>query len=260
MSESMLAAQQALGFWRGFSALFAGLRSLLVQTRAWPYALVPALVFVLLEGSIIYLAVEHVKPMVSARVDADGGFWASLAAWLSALVFAGVGWILSAAFTPPLSAPALERIVGIVEQDLGVPERPSLGLLAEMWCGIRSMLLGSAITLPIVLALTLVELVFAPAAVVVTPLKLIIGALGVAWGLFDYPLTLRGIPARQRMAFVKRHVGLVLGFGTAFALVFWVPCCGIVMLPVGVVAATRLLWEIERSAPTGLLAPAPPAR
>jgi CysZ protein len=254
----MSASQQALGFWRGFSALFEGMRSLLGQTRAWPYALVPALVFMLLEGSIIYLAVEHVKPMVSASVDADGGFWATLAAWLSALVFAGFGWILSAALTPPISAPALERIVAIVEQDLRAPERQSLGFLAEMSCGIRSMLLGSAITLPIVLTLTVVELLFAPAAVVVTPLKLVIGALGVAWGLFDYPLTLRGIPARQRMAFVKRHVGLVLGFGTAFALVFWVPCCGIVMLPVGVVAATRLLWEIERSAPTGLLAPAAP--
>ena len=151
----MSASQQALGFGRGFSALFAGMRSLLGQTRAWPYALVPALVFMLLEGSLIYLALEHVKPMVSARVDAEGGFWASLAAWLSALVFAGFGWVLSAAFTPPLSAPALERIVGIVEQDLGVPQRQSLSFLAEMWCGIRSMLLGSAITLPIVLALTL---------------------------------------------------------------------------------------------------------
>jgi uncharacterized protein involved in cysteine biosynthesis len=58
---------------------------------------------------------------------------------------------------------------------------------------------------------------------------------------------LRGIGARQRFQLMKRHLGLVLGFGTAFALVFWLPCCSVVMLPVGVVAATQLLWQIERA-------------
>jgi hypothetical protein len=41
----------------------------------------------------------------------------------------------------------------------------------------------------------------------------------------------------------------VIGFGTAFALLFWLPCCGIVMLPVGVAAATRLVWEIQGMTP-----------
>jgi CysZ protein len=259
----MTAKQQALGFWRGFSALFAAMRGLLAQPRAWPFALVPALVFVLLEGSIVFAAIELVKPAVSQKLGGGDGFWRELlgdvAAWGAVVITAGLGWIVSAALTPPISAPALERIVGIVEQELAVPERKQLGVLAEFWCGFRSMLLGSAVTLPIVVALTVVELVFAPAAIVTTPLKLIIGALGVAWGLFDYPLTLRGIRARQRLQFVKSQAGVVLGFGAAFALVFWLPCCGIVMLPVGVVAATRLLWEIERSAPTGLLGPMPPA-
>ena len=143
--------------------------------------------------------------------------------------------------------------MGIVEQAERAPERAPLGFLAEFSCGLRSMLLGSAVTLPIVIGLTVLELIFAPVAVVATPLKLIIGALGVAWGLFDYPLTLRGVSGRERLAFMKRHASLVLGFGTAFALLFWLPCCGTLMLPVGVVAATRLLWEIERTTPSGLL-------
>lgn len=259
----MTAKQQAIGFGRGFSALFAAVRDLLGQPSAWPFALVPALVFVLLEGAIVFVAIELVKPAVSEKLAGGDGFWRDLlgdvAAWGAVVITAGLGWIVSAALTPPISAPALERIVGLVERGMAVPERKPLGVLAEFWCGLRSMLLGSAVTLPLVILLTLVELVFAPAAVVTTPLKLTIGALGVAWGLFDYPLTLRGIPARQRLRLVKRHAGVVLGFGAAFALVFWLPCCGIVMLPVGVAAATRLLWEIERSAPTGLLAAPGPA-
>lgn len=256
----MSAKLQALGFWRGFSAVFAAFRSLLGQTQAWPYALVPALVFLLLEGSFVYLAFEYVKPLVGEKLAGEGtvrdaAAW--LGSWAASLIAAGLGWVVSMALAPAISAPALERIVAIVEQELKAPPRPSLGFVTEFWCGLRSMLLGSMVTLPIVVVLTLVELVFAPAAVVCTPLKLMIGALGVAWGLFDYPLTLRGVPARQRLAFVNRQAGVVLGFGAGFALVFWLPCCGILLLPVGVVAATRLLWEMERNAPSGLLGPAP---
>jgi hypothetical protein len=46
---------------------------------------------------------------------------------------------------------------------------------------------------------------------------------------------------------MSRHFAVVLGFGSAFSLVFWLPCLGVVMLPVGVAAATQLYWEIERA-------------
>ncbi len=246
----MSASQQVFGFWRGFTALFGGVSTLLRLTRAWPYAIVPVLVFLVLEAAIATAAWELLKPWVDAKLTGDS-WWqdrgAALLSWVAVALAAALGLVVSAILAPPISAPALERIVGVVEDDLSVPARAPLGFFAELGCGLRSMLLSSAVTLPIIVALTLLELLVAPAVVVVTPLKLLIGALGVAWGLFDYPLTLRGVGARQRFALVRRHAGVVLGFGAAFALVFWLPCCGIVMLPVGVVAATRLLWELERS-------------
>jgi uncharacterized protein involved in cysteine biosynthesis len=133
---------------------------------------------------------------------------------------------------------------------LGAPARAPLGFLDEFFCGLRSALVSSAVTVPLIIGLTLLELVFPMAAVVATPLKVVIGALGVAWSLFDYPLTLRGIGARKRVALMRRHSSVVLGFGAAFALVAAIPCCGaLVMLPLGVVAATQLLFEIERALP-----------
>jgi uncharacterized protein involved in cysteine biosynthesis len=66
----------------------------------------------------------------------------------------------------------------------------------------------------------------------------------VAWSLFDYPLTLRGIGFRQRLAIVRDNLGCSLGFGAAFALIFWLPFCGIALLPVGVAAATQLLSKL----------------
>lgn len=202
----------------------------------------------MLEATNVYLGYRFVQPWALQLFPTDSRVWAvvgqaaSLAALLATAFF---GWFLAMAFTPPLSAPALERIVDIVERDMSAPARAPLGVLAEFWCGLRSTLISSAVTLPLIIVLTLLELVFAPLVVVTTPLKLLLAALGVSWTLFDYPLTLRGIGARQRFQLIKSHLGLVLGFGTAFALVFWLPCCTVVMLPVGVVAATQLLWQIE---------------
>jgi uncharacterized protein involved in cysteine biosynthesis len=220
--------------------------------NAWPYALVPALVFTLLETTCVYLAIRFVRPWALQLFPTDSTVWlvlGDLTSWVAVGAAAFFGWFLAMVFTPPLSAPALERIVDIVERDVRAPERAPLGIWTEFWCGLRSTLVSSAVTLPLIIALTLLELVFAPIAVVTMPLKLLLTALGVSWTLFDYPLTLRGVGARQRMQLMKRHLGLVLGFGTAFALVFWLPCCSVVMLPVGVVAATQLLWQIERALP-----------
>lgn len=258
--------EQALGFWRGFSTFFGALRTLLRLTGAWPYACVPVVVFVVLESVFVWLALHYVQPWLHARFtfvenwqSSEGSValllvWlaqgvAALGSWLGTAVAAALGWLLSLVLAPPLSAPALERIVAITERDLALPERAPLGFLAEFWCGLRSTLLSSAVTVPLIVALTLLELVAPPAAVLTTPLKLLIGALGVAWTLFDYPLTLRGMRARERVALMRQHASLVLGFGTAFALVAYVACCNVAMLPVGVIAATQLLFQIERALP-----------
>lgn len=245
-----MSGKPSIGFWRGFAAPFAAARQLLGLPRAWPFALVPAVAFVLLEAAFVAVSWRFLKPWVSGELSGGGALQqvgATALSWVSMLLAAALGWLMAAFLAPTVSAPALERIVGIAEADLRAPARAPLGFVAELWCGVRSLLLSVALTLPVVLLLTLLELVAPPAAVIVTPLKLLLGALGVAWGLFDYPLTLRGIGARQRLQFMTRHFSVVLGFGVAFSLVFWLPCLGIVMLPVGVVAATRLYWEIERA-------------
>jgi uncharacterized protein involved in cysteine biosynthesis len=239
-----------IGFRHGFAAIFSGARCLMRLPGTWPYALVPALSFALLEAGFVGAAWQLFKPGAIARASTAAALsaYAGTAAWLEFGVTALAGWLLAALLAPTLSSPALERIVTLVERDLGVPERAPLGFFAEFWCGVRSLLLSSALTLPALIGLSLLELVAPPLAVVATPLKLLLGALGVAWGLFDYPLTLRGVGARQRFAFMRRHASVVLGFGAAFSLAFWLPCCGILLLPVGVAAATTLCWRLERAA------------
>lgn len=249
-------AGRRLGFSHGFLSLFSAWQTLSRLPAAWPFALVPTIVFALLELAFVALAARYVAPWIETTLGGAGTLrriGAEAALWLGMALCALLGWILAALLTPILSAPALERIVTLVERELRRPPRAPLGVIAEFWCGARSLLLGSLLTLPIVFALSVLELFVPAASVISTPLKLMVGALGVAWGLFDYPLTLRGRGARARLALLRRHLSTVLGFGLAFALLFWLPCCGIVLLPVGVVAATTLLARIDAgSAPPEL--------
>lgn len=247
----------AVGFAQGFVAPFRAVGLLLRTPRAWPLALVPPVVFGALEVLFVVLAWGHLRPRVESAVK--GASWLTwlhfealrelvpqAASFGAVVLVAWLGWRLAGPFSAMVSAPALERLVGVAEAELRAPARPPLGFFTELWCGVRSMLLGLALTLPLELALTLVELFFPPAAPLTTPLKLLVGALGVAWGLFDYPLTLRGMRARERFLFMTKHLTVVLGFGVAFSGLFLVPCFGTLMLPAGVVAATQLYWAIVR--------------
>jgi len=245
-----MARLQVIGFGRGFMAPFSALRRLVGLPRAWPWMAVPALVFLALEAAFVGVSWTYLKPWAAEYLTHVSWLPSAVvvgASWLVTALSVVLGWLLAVFLAPVLSAPALERVVGITEADLRAPPRPPLGFVAEFWCGARALFSSMAVTLPLVLGLSVVELLLPPLAVVITPLKLLLGALGVAWGLFDYPLTLRGVGSRQRFRFMSRHFAVVLGFGCAFSLVFWLPCLGIVMLPVGAAAATQLFWEIERA-------------
>jgi|SRR6188768_936939 len=243
-------ASAVRNFWTGFRVVFAGFRRLARLPKSYPFALVPALIFSVLEVGFVALSWRVLSPWVRAALAGNNAlqnFGASALSWLSIAVGGVVGWFIAALLTPVLSAPALERIVGLVEADLGAPPRRSLGTLGEFACGLRAAALGVALFVPPVIALSLLELALPLVAVVTTPLKLGLGALGVSWNLLDYPLTLRGIGARTRVAFVRAHAASFLGFGVAFALSFWLPCCGILLLPVGVAAATELCDTLTRA-------------
>jgi CysZ protein len=232
-------------FFTGLVGVFRAFGHLGRLTKAWPYALVPTLVFALLSGLGVWASFEWLEPIVRALLPEAtswyGRLGGSVLSHLGAL-FAALGAVLlSLALTPALSAPALERIVALVEADLGVVPRPPLGWLAEIACGLRALTAGTMFAVPVGALLWLVDFLFPPAAIVTTPLKFLVAAMMVAWNLIDYPLTLRGMRVRERLALVRVERRSFLGFGLGFAAAFWLPCCGIVLLPVGVVAATRLV-------------------
>jgi CysZ protein len=235
-------------FGTGLFSVFRAFGQLARLTKAWPYALVPALVFALLASAGVWASFAWLEPVVRGWLPAAtswyGRWGGSLLSHLGALLVAFGAVLLSLALAPSLSAPALERIVALVETDLGVPPRRHLGWLAEVACGFRALAAGAMFAVPVGALLWIADLLFPAAAVVTAPLKILVTALMVAWNLIDYPLTLRGMRVRERLALVRLEWRSFVGFGLGFAAAFWIPCCGIVLLPVGVVAATQVtsIW------------------
>lgn len=235
----------------GIRAVFSAF-SLIARTPSlWPYALVPTVVLALLESGFLALGYLVVRPWLLEKLPDPSGFWGrfgvGVASFGAVALVAWLGLLVSLVIAPVVSAPALERIVERVEATLGVPARAPLGFVRELSCGLRATLGALVVALPCLLLLFVVELAFPPAGVVTVPLKLLVTALLVALGLFDYPLTLRGVPFGERLGLLRRYPAVVLGFGATFALLFWLTCCGVVLLPVGAAAATLVVTEILRA-------------
>jgi uncharacterized protein involved in cysteine biosynthesis len=194
------------------------------------------------------LAVVVARPWLFARLPRAtselGRVGVGAASWGFVALLVALGWYLALGLAPALSAPALERLVENVERRAGAPARVPLGFVRELASGLRALAGAACVLLPLSLALWVVTLVAPAAGIVTGPLGFLLSALTVAWGLFDYPLTLRGYGFRARVALVRENLACVTGFGLAFAALFWLPCCGVALLPVGAVAATRLCCRI----------------
>jgi CysZ protein len=234
-----------VGFAAGVTSLWRGFGFITGQRSTWALAAVPVLVFTALALVLGWFSIAHVGPWLAEVVlpEAESALGTSIKVgvrWLGAALSGYVGLLLAALLAPPLSAPALEALVRQQEAALGLPARPPHGFWRELVTGFSAQLLAIGVTVPLLAVLWIAALVVPVLGPFVLLLKGLIVAAAVAWNLFDYPLTLRGIPASERLGIVRRHVGATFGFGLAFAALFWIPCTGIVLLPVGVVAAARL--------------------
>jgi uncharacterized protein involved in cysteine biosynthesis len=233
-----------LGFASGVASLPRALAEVFRTRELWTFGLVPALMLLALTGAFASASVFAARPWLVAHLpdvtSAFGRTGEDVAGWAFAVLLAWIGWYFALALAPVVSAPALERIVELVERRAGAPRREPLGFLRELGCGLRSLAGAACIALPASFVLWLVGFVFPAATPVTLPLGALLGALLVAWSLFDYPLTLRGFGFRARLGFMREHFTCVAGFGVAFAVSFSLPCCAVALLPVGAVAATRL--------------------
>jgi len=243
------AVHAAPGFWEGVGAVFAGIRFVLERRDCWFAAAVPCLVVGLIALPLSWLAIGRAGPWLADWVLPDATSWYAVGAhafvrWVGAALGVYTAFWLAFLTAPALSAPALEHLVRAQEAALGAPPRPRQSFWFELWCGIEAQLGGLLLALPVWLLLWLVGLLVPGAALVLLPFQALPLAFGLAWNLLDYPLSLRGVRMRARFALLRARPAPILGFGLCFALATWIPGAALVLLPAGVVAATRLAWRL----------------
>jgi uncharacterized protein involved in cysteine biosynthesis len=241
------------GFWTGAGTLPRAAKQLASSPPLWRYAIVPVVVLLsLIIVGITLLTWFGIPQVFHAVVAADSRAWYER---LGGVALAAVAWLVGSVLvllsswiiTPVACAPALEHLVRQVETTLGAPAHPPLPFWVSLWCGLRAQLTGLLALGPIWLVLWVLNLAAPFLSPVLVPARLFAVALSLAWNLLDYPLTLRGVRMRQRLRFIRTHIAAVFGFGLAFAILFWIPLAAVLLLPLGVMAATRLVWELANN-------------
>ncbi len=241
------------GFFSGLVAFVRGAGWVISTPSAWPLAAVPVLVALALAAIFVgggvwgaFAASESLRHGGSA-LGAAGGWALTVVLTLTGVV---VGWLLAITLAQPVSGFALDDISRRVEVTLGGERRPDPPFWETLWRGLRVTLAGLAVGLPLIAALTVLGLLIPGAVVVTVPLKFVVAALLLSWDLMDYPFGLRGMRVRDRVAFMRSNLGAVLGFGLGCSALMLVPAVGLLVLPMGVAGATRVVVGSERELPS----------
>ena len=234
----------------GARSFVRGARWIARHPKHWAHAVVPALFALVLVTAFAGLGAWAAWRLSAPLRDEVSLLWqivGMLEAFAVGSVAVGVGALLGLSLAQPASGWALDHLSRALDLSLGGVAHPEGRWLPAAWRGLQVTLAGLAVSLPLLGALLLVDVLFPPAMVVTVPLKFIVGALVVAWDLLDYPFGLRGLPVRARLRFIRANFRAVLGFGGCASLVLLLPGVGLlVLLPLGAAGATQLVAEIER--------------
>lgn len=233
----------------GVTSLWRGYRFLAENKPARRLAYVPSLAALVLWALALYLGM-HYLPELGAHFfpslsELNSG-WTFLIDVLLFLLLAPIALLAAMLLTPLLCAPVLERLVLLRERALGVPPRPAAGLWREISCALSSQIGWFFVFGPLLVILWIVALAVPPAALVISVLQFLVGGAWLALSLLDYPLSLRGLGFRARLAMFRRGFPAVFGFGVACGVLFAIPLFGVWGLPVAVVAAAELAAQLER--------------
>ena len=236
---------RASGFGEGFEAFLGGINFIITTPSVWLYALVPALMVLVLSCGLSWLGVWGAGQAVSALIGPTSGFWSTAGSWLLTVLLAVAAvlfaLLLAVILAQPFSVFALEAIVQAQEKALGACSGRRPSLLGSMLLSLSIALFTVGAALPIYLLLFLLDMVYPPALVITVPLRLVFSAWLLAWNFLDYPLALRGMGLQARLRWIAQRPGAFTGFGLAWALVLIFPGMVLLLLPMGVAGATRLV-------------------
>lgn len=235
----------------GLEAFAGGIGFVLVTPRVWRYALVPAGMLLFLSCGLWGLSIWGSHHLSNWLIGSDSGTWGQIGYWGLMIALIVVGFfaavLLALSLAQPLSGFALEAISHAQEIALAGTAAPKASFAAAMVGTSTAVVVALLVGGTMLAILFLISFFFPPAAVVTVPLKVLVCGWTLAWDFIDYPLGMRGVGLVGRFAWVGRNFGAFTLFGVLWALLVVVPGVVLLILPMGVAGATRLVVADERA-------------
>lgn len=250
MADSAFQRVKSLGgIAGGFKAFLGGIGFILTHPSVWIYALVPITMMFVLTLFFFGLGIWGTGYLNDWLFGEPEGTWGRIGIWImkGTMYLAAflVAVLLALGLAQPLSGFALEAIAHAQEHALTGRKSPKPSFLASLLGSVKVVLITSLAGSSILVALFVVDLIFPPVAIVTVPLKFLVCAWLLAWDFLDYPLGIRGLGFRARLQLVTRNFGAFSAFGIAWAALVFVPGIVLLLLPMGVAGATRLVLDAE---------------
>lgn len=234
-----------LGVGDGLHAFFGGIGFVLTTPSVWPYAAVPVFMLLLLCCGTAVLGSWGSWELSRWIIGEAESAWGDAGTWgltvLLSLVGILLGGLLGIALAQPLSGFALEKISLRQEEAITGYVRQEVSFFKALLVGLRVALVTVFLGLVTLGTLFVVGLLFPPALVVTVPLKFVVTGSLLTWDFIDYPLGLRGFGLRKRLRWFFGNFGAGLTFGLVWACVLLIPGMALLLLPMGVAGATRLV-------------------
>lgn len=233
----------------GLQAFFRGIGFVIVTPRVWGYALVPVAMLVLLFCGLMGLGIWASHWFGDWLIRPDVGTWGEIGRWTLKIALDVAAFVaavlLALSLAQPLSGFALESIAHAQEIALMGSAAPKSSFFVSLVSTSKAVIVALLIGGPLLVVLFLISFFFPPAAVVTVPLKVLVCGWMLAWDFIDYPLAMRGVGLEARFAWVGRNFGAFTLFGVLWTLPLVVPGMQLVILPMGVAGATRLVVADE---------------
>jgi CysZ protein len=240
---------EKLGLLGGLEAFGSGIGFIVTTPRVWGYALVPVTMLLLLSCGLTGLGVWGSHHLSTSLFGEDIGTWGQVGKWSLTVVLALVGIVatvlVALSLAQPLSGFALEAIAHAQEVALTGRAAPKTSFVSNLLSTTKAVVVALLVGGPLLIVLFLIGFFFPPAVVVTVPLKLIVCGWMLAWDFIDYPLAMRGVGLERRFAWVGRNFGAFTLFGLSWALMVVLPGVVLLVLPMGVAGATRLVVADE---------------
>jgi uncharacterized protein involved in cysteine biosynthesis len=235
----------SVGIGAAVDGFVGGIAFILFTPPMWIWALVPAVtMLVLMCGSGALLAWGEVE-LLNSVFGPDRGTWGAIGYWLLmillSLVALLIAVLLGLTLAQPLSGFALEKIAHAQERKLTGHAGPGVPFITSLLVNLRTVTFTLLVGGTVLATLFAINVFFPPAAVVTVPLKFFVCSWMLAWDFIDYPLGLRGLGPLARMRWVMRNFGAFTLFGVMWAGLCVVPGVVLLVLPMGVAGATRMV-------------------